>query len=156
MKASLFILLLFLFYSCSTTRHLKPSTQTKDSVKVEIRTKIEYVKDTIFIDVPNETVKQRIKDTASHLETTFAVSDAKIDTSGILLHTLSNKTGKRPTEIKKDVIYRDSIIYRDKIQNRIETVEIEKRLTMWQKIRLYGFWILLAIILLYVRLKLKK
>lgn len=132
--------------SCSTSRHLATSNNIKDSVRVETVVRYESVLDTVFIEIPIERERQTVRDTTSHLETSFALSDARINEDGTLYHSLENKPQKRPTEIQKEVVYRDSIVYRDRTGEVEKVVEVERELTWWQKAQMKGFWVLLLIL----------
>lgn len=121
----------------------------RDSVRIEMQIRTEYVRDTVLVEVPAEEKAQTVRDTTSHLETTFAESDAAIMPDGALCHTLRNKPQQHPAEVETKVVYRDSIIYRDRIKT--ERVEVERDLTWWQQTRLRGFWVLLAVVVWLLR-----
>lgn len=149
MKA--YIIFVLLLCACCPCRHL--TTSTHDSVRVEtaVRTDVrtERIPDTVFVDVPVERERQTVRDTTSHLETSFAISDARINPDGALFHSLENKPQNRPIQAEKEVIYkvtcRDSIIYQDRTKTKI--VEVERELTWWQQTKMRGFWILLLVAL---------
>lgn len=134
--------------SCCPCRKASVPT-VRDSVRVETQIRTEYVRDTVLVEVPAEEKAQTVRDTTSHLETTFAESDAAITPDGALYHTLRNKPQQHPAEVETKVVYRDSIIYRDRIKT--ERVEVERDLTWWQQTRLRGFWILLAVVVWLLR-----
>ena len=134
--------------SCCPCRKASVPT-VRDSVRVETQIRTEYVRDTVLVEVPAEEKAQTVRDTTSHLETTFAESDAAIMPDGALYHTLRNKPQQHPAEVETKVVYRDSIIYRDRIKT--EHVEVERDLTWWQQTRLRGFWILLAVVVWLLR-----
>ena len=79
-----------------------------------------------------------VQDTTSHLENEFALSDAHIS-GGVLKHSLETKPVKMPAVVDKEIVYRDSLIYKDRV--RTVTVEVERKLTGWQqaKLRVGGF-----------------
>ena len=133
--------------ACCPCRHLMTSTQ--DSVRVETVVRTEYIPDTVFVEVPLEIERQIVRGTMSHLETSYAVSDARITPDGALFHSLANKPQKRPVPTEKEIIYRDSIVYRDRV-NR-EVVEVERKLTWWQQTQMKGFWIALVVLVLVCR-----
>ena len=149
MKNLLLILILAAVTACCPCRHL--TTSTADSVRVETIVRTEYIPDTVLVEVPVESERQTVRDTTSHLETSFAVSDARINADGSLSHSLANKPQKRPITTEKEVIYRDSIVYRDRVNTEI--VEVERKLTWWQQTKMKGFWIALAIIVVVYRKK---
>ena len=117
MKNLLLILILAAVTACCPCRHL--TTSTADSVRVETIVRTEYIPDTVLVEVPVESERQTVRDTTSHLETSFAVSDARINADGSLSHSLANKPQKRPIPTEKEVIYRDIIVYRDRVNTEI-------------------------------------
>ncbi len=132
---------------CCPCRHL--TTSTRDSVRIETVIRTERIIDTAFIEVPVEVIRQIVRDTMSHLETSFAVSDARINQDGSLSHSLENKAQKRPAAIEKEIVYRDSIVYRDRTDTKI--VEVVRPLTWWQQTQIRGFWMLIAILIIICR-----
>ena len=137
--------------ACCPCRHLTESSRRRDSVRVETVVRTERIKDTVFIDIPAERERQTIRDTASHLETSYAISDARINADGSLFHSLANKPQKKPVPTEKEIIYRDSIVYRDKIVEK--SVPVERELTWWQQTQIRGFWVAIIIILVLLRKK---
>ena len=134
MKYYLPLLFLALASAYSTVRQLP----TTDSTKVEVRTETVIEKDTVFVELPRVVERVAVQDTTSHLENEFALSDARIS-GGVLKHSLETKPVKMPAVVDKQIVYRDSIVFRDRVQT--ETVEVEKKLTGWQqaKLRVGGF-----------------
>lgn len=150
MRNLLFILIwAVVMSSCSTSRHL--ATSSKDSVRVEIRTRTEYVRDTIIREIPAISEAVTTRDTVSHLENFYAQSDARINSDGTLFHSLATKPQKEPIPIDKPIQYRDSIVYRDKVVKDI--VQVERELSWWQKTQMKGFWVLLLVITFTYRKK---
>lgn len=137
-------LLWIVIVSCCPNKHLITSIQ-QDSVRVEIHTRSEFIRDTILLEIPVESERQTIRDTISHLETSYAVSDARITTDG-LFHSLANKPQEKSIPTEKEIIFRDSIVYRDKVLEK--TVPVERELTKWQKFQIKGFWIMSAILVI--------
>ena len=134
MKYYLPLLFLALASACSTGRPL-PAT---DSTKVEVRTETVIEKDTVYVELPRVVERVAVQDTTSHLENEFALSDAHIS-GGVLKHSLETKPVKMPAVVDKEIVYRDSLIYKDRV--RTVTVEVERKLTGWQqaKLRVGGF-----------------
>ena len=134
MKYCLPLLFLALASACSTVRPLP----TTDSTKVEVRTETVIEKDTVFVELPRVVERVAVQDTTSHLENEFALSDACIS-AGVLKHSLETKPVKMPAVVNKQIVYRDSVVFRDRVQT--VTVEVEKKLTGWQqaKLRVGGF-----------------
>ena len=115
--------------SCGTVR---PITAT-DSTRVEVRTVTEYVKDTVYMELPVIVEKVATLDTASVLENKYAKSEASVS-GGVLHHSLETKPVKEPVIVENRIVYRDSIVYRDRVQ--VQTVEVEKELTAWQRLKM--------------------
>ena len=134
MRYVLPLLFLVLASACSTVRPLP----TTDSTKVEVRTETAIEKDTVFVELPRVVERVAVQDTTSHLENEFALSDACIS-GGVLKHSLETKPVKMPAVVDKQIVYRDSIVFRDRVQTK--TIEVEKKLTGWQqaKLRVGGF-----------------
>jgi hypothetical protein len=115
--------------SCGVSRQC--AIPAKDSVRVEVRTIRETVHDTAYIELPRIMERVITKDTISTLENDYARSEAQIS-DGFLRHTLETKPAKHPVQIQKDIIYRDSVIFRD----RVQTVQVPQPLTRWQSFKM--------------------
>ena len=111
--------------ACSVSRQV-----TSGETKVEVRTETKYEKDTVYFEIPVYVEKVQTLDTTSLLENKYAVSAASVS-GGVLTHNLATKPVKQAVEVEKQIIYRDSLVYVDKIITN--TVEVEKQLTSWQK-----------------------
>ena len=145
MRNHLPLLLLLAASACGTVRSLP----VQDSTRVEVRYETKTVRDTAFIELPVIVEKVATLDTASVLENDYAKSEALVS-AGILRHSLETKLVRHPVIVEKEVVYRDSLIYRDRIQT--VTVEVEKKLSAWQKAQMrLGFvtLLLLAIVAIY-------
>lgn len=146
-RVAVFLTIAIGLSGCCPCRHL--TTGTHDSVRIETVVRVERIPDTVFVEVPVEVIRQTVRDTTSHLETSFAASDARINADGSLFHSLENKAQNRPVATEKEVVYRDSIVYRDR---EIETiVEVPQPLTWWQQTQIHACWALLAIVLVLCR-----
>ena len=129
MKRFLPLLLLLVAFACSTVLQL-PST---DSTKVEVRTETVTVHDTAYVELPVIIEKVATLDTTSTLENKFARSEASVS-AGILSHTLETKPVQLPVQVETKIVYKDSLVYRDRVQT--QTVEVEKKLTAWQQAKM--------------------
>ena len=141
-----FVLFLFsvLCVACSVVKQAAPSENTY----IETRIERVFETDTVFLEIPVQIEKVQTIDTVSFLENEFAKSSAEVS-KGILSHTLETKPISKPVEIKKEIIYRDSVIVKDNVI--IQTVKVEKELTGWQSFKMkMGGWMLGIIILLIV------
>lgn len=149
MKASTFIIFAILLSACGVARPVLES----DSTKVEVKIVEKILKDTAWVELPVIVEKVATLDTASVLENKYAKSEASIS-GGVLHHSLQTKPVREPVSVESKEIVRDSIVYRDRIQTR--TVEVEKKLTWWQSLKLKAggvFLILIVIAILYLFLK---
>ena len=139
---NLFISLL-LFVACGQMAQVTLSKNTETEVRIERM--VEY--DTVFVSIPEISEKTMTADTASVLENKFSKSSAVIS-SGVLSHSLQTKPVKLPVEVKTETVYKDSLVYVDRIIR--EDVYIEKPLTGWQsaKMKIGGYSIALIAILI--------
>ena len=129
MKRFLPLLLLLGAFACSTVRQL-PST---DSTKVEVKTETVTVHDTAYVELPVIIEKVATLDTTSTLENKFARSEASVS-AGFLSHSLETKPVQLPVQVETKIVYKDSLVYRDRVQT--QTVEVEKKLTAWQQAKM--------------------
>lgn len=143
----LFLIVFLCLSSCGTGRRLTVQSDRQDSVRVEIREKTVHVRDTVYIRIPAQTAENTTRDTSSHLETDYAISDASVDSDGNLHHSLKNKDQRLPIPVDVPHTQKDSIVYRDRLVR--ETVEVPRELTAWQKWKMRSFWILLSGLVLY-------
>jgi hypothetical protein len=142
------LLLSLLVSGCCALRQIAPSVT--DSTRVEVRTETKFIHDTAWVELPAIVERIATPDTTSTLENTYAKSEATV-TAGILRHSLETKPAKVPVEVKTQIVYRDSLVYKDRIETR--TVEVERELTAWQKAKMklgVAFLIILCIALLYL------
>ena len=144
MKTSIIsmLMLALLLTACGTVR----PTLSQDSTKVEVRTETVTVHDTAYVELPLIIEKVATLDTASTLENKFARSEA-IVSAGILSHSLETKPIQLPVQVETKIVYKDSLVFRDRVQTQM--VEVEKKLTGWQqaKLRVGGFCFFLLIII---------
>ena len=129
MKYDLPLLLLLTASACSTVRTLP----VQDSTRVEVRYETKTVHDTAYVELPVIVEKVATLDTASVLENKYAKSAASVS-GGVLTHSLETKPVREPVSVEKQIVYRDSLVYRDKVQT--VTVEVEKKLTWWQSFKM--------------------
>lgn len=145
MKYYLPLLLLLTASACSTVRTLP----VQDSTRVEVRYETKTVHDTAYVELPVIVEKVATLDTASVLENKYAKSTAFVS-GGVLTHSLETKPVREPVSVEKQIVYRDSLVYRDKVQT--VTVEVEKKLTWWQSFKMklgVVTLVLLVIVVIY-------
>ena len=127
--------------ACGTARSLSNS----ESSRVEVRTETVVRHDTAYVELPVIIEKVATLDTTSTLENTYAKSEAAV-TAGILCHSLETKPVSIPVKVETKTVYRDSLVYVDRIQTKIQ--EVEKPLNWWQKLKLKagGLFLILTLI----------
>lgn len=151
MKRFILLLVMFLVMGCGICKRQYIPVESKvDSIYIE---KVVERIDTVNIEVPAESVYV-IRQDSSHLETVIATSDAKIDSTGMLHHSLTNKD----VELKKEIVYKDRIIEK--------RVEVEKEVPVEVKVPVKYvpnyykwiniiFWCMIGTGLIFVIFKLK-
>ena len=131
--------------SCGAARQVSPSVT--DSTRVEVHTVTETVHDTAYVELPVIVERIVTRDTTSTLENDYARSEATI-TDGFLHHSLETKPVRHPVQVETKIVYRDSIIFRDRIQT--QTVEVERQLTKWQAFKMSTGGATLTLLLLAI------
>lgn len=147
--ALLIVLLAILgqFTSCSPI--VCPPVQIIEKTDTVIRERV--IIDSVAFEVPVEKEVNMTRDTASHLENTYAKSDAVV-TDGVLSHSLESKP--RVVYVPYETIVRDTTIVYGKSDVIIK--EVEKPLTKWQHLfitlgKAASIYILLAVVYCIVR-----
>ena len=133
---------MLLFSSCRTGQQIVV-VEGKDSIRIEERIREIKVTDTLFVEIPGQKESTTVRDSVSHLENDYAVSDARIMADGSLYHSLETKARTDTLTGEVSVQAKDSIIYRHKLNTKV--VPVEKGLSDWQKIQIRGFWIFLIL-----------
>lgn len=136
-----------LISGCSSPRYL-PSSNIKIIAKdsLFVQTKL------ISVALPLES-HSIITKSKSHLETSVAVSDASIDSLGLLHHTLVNKKDS----LKREIKYVDKIVYRDSITTKEVPVEVKvpvRYIPKFYQFTFILFWIFVLFIVVKLLLKL--
>ena len=142
MKPSAILAFALLLSACGVARPVLES----DNTKVEVKTVIERVVDTAYVELPVIVEKVATLDTTSVLENKYAKSAASVS-GGVLAHSLETKPVSVPVRVEKQIVHRDSLVYRDRVQT--VTKEVEKPLTGWQqaKLRVGGVCFFLIILI---------
>lgn len=127
---------------CRSTKSVEEVVRT-DTIR-ETETVVEYVPDTIYVEVPAQEKECTTLDSTSYLETDYAESTARINLNGTLFHELRNKAGKRAVETKIKVVTNKVRLYVN--HDVVRRVTIEKKLSFWQRIAIRCFpWLLVAL-----------
>ena len=157
MKPSAILAFALLLSACGVARPVLES----DNTKVEVKTVIETVHDTAFVELPVLVERVATPDTSSVLENKYAKSEAVVS-GGVLHHSLETKPVREPVSVEKQIVYRDSTVYRDRVVR--EDVYIEKPLTGWQRLKMKAgevfivvsvAFLIYLLFLLFTNLKLK-
>lgn len=150
--------LLLLLAAASACGAAQPVAGTADSTRVEVRYETLTVHDTAYVELPVIIEKIQTLDTTSTLENDYARSESVVS-AGILKHSLETKPAQLPVPVEKKIVYRDSIVFRDRVVTEVK--EVERQLTFWQQFKMkagVAAMILTALYALYllIRLYLKK
>lgn len=134
-----------LMLGCATIRPV----QTTTNVQTIIKDSLIYRTDTITLEIPVES-SAAYHVQSSHLETSAAYSDASIDTTGLLTHTIQNK----PFKTQKEIVYIDKVRteYRDSIQIQTQEVPVE---VIREVVPRWSWWLLGLNILAIIALGIK-
>ena len=135
---------ILLFALCLSACGVARPVLESDNTKVEVKVVEKIVKDTAWVELPVIIEKRATLDTASTLENKYAKSEASV-ANGVLTHSLQTKPVREPVTVQTKEIVRDSIVFRDRIQT--QTVEVEKKLTSWQSLKMKTGGITLLILL---------
>ena len=142
-KIFLCMVLPALFSSCRTGRQVVV-VEARDSVRIEERVREIKVTDTLFVAVPMQKESTTVRDSTSHLENDYAISDARIMADGSLYHSLETKPRTDTLTQELSVQAKDSIIYREKVVPKI--VPVEKELNWFVRMRIWLGNIMLVLI----------
>lgn len=130
-------ILLFLTVGCKTIKKsVSEKEKVSDSVRIEYREKIVKVPVTVEVEVPVEVREKFSSDSTSHLETSFAISDASmvwIDGVAFLRHTLANKPQKIEKTENIPVVEKEKIVYQTRRVTYNRTEIREKQINLFQK-----------------------
>lgn len=139
MKQAIIILSALIIAGCSP-KVFPVQRDTITHVRTEIVEKL--VRDTIEVTLPQDSVYVQTKDTTSVLRIRAAVSEASVS-GGVLAHSLYSNPDYKP-EI--EIVYKDRVEYRDTtiVSNNTEVVEVERKLSGWQKAMMAGGYVLLG------------
>lgn len=115
-----YILLLLMVVSCAaTTKTVYVPVQGEN--KIVYRDSTIYLRDTIYVPLPQEEKEIVTHRDSSHLETSVAVSDAWVGEDNKLNHTLRNKKTSIPA--KRDTVF--TIEYVDRINTQVVVEEVK-------------------------------
>ena len=158
------LLAVLLLAGCRSPKQVVKTTpvylHNTDSVKIEYIERVVIDTVTVEVAVPAESALQVIPDSASHLETMLAVSDAWINPDGTLGHSLNNKAQSIKAEVPVPVKTIEQKSEASSINEAPvpypEYVEVERNFSMWEKFRLKAFWYLTAYLIISMVWKFRK
>ena len=157
MIAILIILLLLAFGCKSIKKSVSEKENVSDSVRIEYKEKIVKVPVTVYVEVPVENVANITKDSTSHLETSFAVSNAYmvwIDGVPFLRHDLKNKAQKIEKTDTANVVEKEKIVWKNRRVTYTKSEIREKVLPWYQKGLMWIGFISIIVILIWLVFKL--
>ena len=147
------MLLVGLLAGCKTKKFIEKS-EKEDSVRIEYREKIVKVPVNVIVEVPVEKKVQMDRD-SSHLETSFAVSDAKmvwIDGVLFLRHSLENKPQKIEKKDSVPVTEKEKVVWKTRrvTYTKRDIQYVEKKLSWWQKGLMWSGGIGIVVLFLFI------
>ena len=148
------ITLLLILIGCGARRKTlhSQSEVRRDSVYTKVVERTVYKRDTVRIHVPQQVAVAEVKDSTSRLENDWAVSTAHVYRDGTLRHSLETKAGIRPIETETPIVYRDSIVYKDREVEKEVTKEVRR--PFFAELKSVALWLCaplgLAVILISV------
>ena len=142
MKPSAIFVIALLLTACGVARPVLD----RDNTKVEVKTVVERVVDTAYVQLPVEVDRVETLDTLSRLENRMAVSTAVVS-GGVLRHSLETKAVALPVPVESKIVYKDSIVFRDRVQT--VTKEVDRPLSGWQQAKLRVGGVCFLLIILY-------
>ena len=122
-----------------------PPTEIRDSVRVEIRERI--IRDTAFVESPREIERIVTRDTSSHLENSYAKSDAVVS-DGFLFHSLESIP--QIVEVPYCVEVHDTTVVKEKADIIVQREIVERELTWFQQTQIIVFWIAVIALALFL------
>lgn len=148
-KYPLLLLLFGLVLGCGSIKEI-PVINTE---KIVYRDSTIYIRDSVFIEVPKEVIKEIVpEDTTSILRTSVALSEAKIE-KGMLHHRLEQKGQvKAQIDTVVTVQYVDRIIEKE-VPIEVEVVKYKRDTIFWFSIIFNVIVLLLAGFKIYLKLK---
>ena len=146
--ALILIGIVFLLCGCKSGKLIE--RDTKDSIRIEYRERIVKVPDTVYVDLPAQKAERTTADSMSHLENDYALSDARINPDGTLFHSLEIKAQRIEVPFEREDVERETVRDERHSANETQTVTeyVEKELTWWQRTRIYGFYLLLTVLVI--------
>lgn len=123
------MLLVSVMWSCRAVRYVP--VESRDSVRVEVRERTVRLRDTVWMEIPVLVERRETRDSVSHLENDYAVSDARVDEEGRLFHDLRTKAGRLPVVTEPEVKVRDTTVWRDR--EVMVPYPVERELTWWER-----------------------
>lgn len=134
------LLLPILCSSCATRKPQSSALLETASSTVEVRRETVSVPDTVYVEIPSQSAYRETRDSTSHLENDFAVSDAKINSDGTLSHDLKTKPQKKPVSVDRE-------IERMYVDRKVKVpYPVERKLTLWQQTCIKCFPYLLGMV----------
>lgn len=128
----------------------KTKTETvieyRDSIRTEVVEHTIYVPDTVEVEIEREVERVVVRDTISHLRNRYARSTAEVLPDGYLRHSLETIPQTLQVERPAKIVYKDSIVYRDRWQSK-EVVK-EKKTPLRDKIQFAIVGVILGALLM--------
>ena len=129
MRGMVVMLMVLAAWGCRAVRYVP--VESRDSVRVEVRERTVRLRDTVWMEIPVLVERRETRDSVSHLENDYAVSDARVDEEGRLFHDLRTKAGRLPVVTEPEVNVRDTTVWRARAV--MVPYPVERELTGWAR-----------------------
>jgi len=128
----------------------------RDSVVKEVR--LDTVHVPVYIEVPPQVAEHVTPEDSSHLENDYAVSEAKVDSNGLLHHRLWTKPQRIEKEAEVVVATTETTVTHSEKESATEKkiVEVPRDYTWWDRTRFYIAYGAIAALALIAVLRWKK
>lgn len=134
-----YLLMLLILTGCGVCRHpIREEVHVKDSLVLQVKDSVAIKYVPVEVEIPVEVMREIIPSSdSSHLETGLATSEAFIDSTGHLHHTLANKAGQTlHVDVPVEEHWHSEQEQDTHSEQQTIIQEVERELTWWQK-----FWI---------------
>lgn len=136
-----------IFFVGCRVQYIPVPVETKiDSVYIE-----KVIKDTVRVEIPGDSISVVAQD-SSHLENRYSMSDARVDSTGRLHHSLINKK----ITLEKEIVYKEieKIVEKEVpvVQEVEKIVEVVPKYYRWVSA---GFWLIIVGFVIFIVTKIK-
>lgn len=107
----------------------------------------------VYIEIPAQKVERVTNDSTSILENDYAISEARVDSNGVLYHNLATKSQviEREVEVVQQHTQHEEYHSTNEKQQDTNVVEVPRPYTWWDKTRFYALYALICLLIFIYR-----